>query len=87
MPAGHGPAIAAPNPAALEHQRAVLNEKYKAQSSFFFNLSVAIVTAGPVASLIKASPSFDWPLIVLSCAFGAIFYLIGSNRIDQIVAP
>jgi hypothetical protein len=74
-----------PDAVETERRRIVLNEKYKAQSGFFYNLAVAIVTAGPVASLIRQNPSFDLLLIVLSCAFGSFFYLIGNNRLDQMV--
>lgn len=69
----------------LERRRMVLNEKCKAQSGFFYNLGVAIIAAGPVASLIRLTPTFDAPLILLSCTFGAAFYLIGNNRLDQMV--
>jgi len=69
----------------IERRRLVLNEKFKAQSGFFYNLGVAVVTAGPVANLIRQGPIFDPPLIILSCTFGAIFYLVGNNRLDQMV--
>ncbi len=77
----------APPPGAkqIERRRLILNEKCKAQSGFFYNLGVAVVTAGPVANLIRQGPILDPPLIILSCTFGAIFYLIGNNRLDQMV--
>lgn len=74
-----------PDPEQIERRRVVLNEKCKAQGGFFYNLAVAIIAAGPVASLIRLTPAFDAPLIILSCAFGTAFYLIGNNRLDQMV--
>ena len=68
-----------------ERRRFILNEKCKAQSGFFYNLGVAVVTAGPVANLISQAPTFHPPVIILSCAFGTIFYLLGNNRLDQMV--
>ena len=68
-----------------ERRRFILNEKCKAQSGFFYNLGVAVVTAGPVANLISQAPTFHPPVIILSCAFGMIFYLLGNNRLDQMV--
>ena len=69
----------------IERRRLILNEKCKAQSGFFYNLGVAVVTAGPVANLISQAPTFHPPVIILSCAFGTIFYLLGNNRLDQMV--
>lgn len=69
----------------IERRRLILNEKCKAQSCFFYNLRVAVVTASPVANLIRQGPIFDPPLIILSCTFGAIFHLLGNNRLDQMV--
>ncbi|MEZ5754058.1 MAG: hypothetical protein R3D90_04540 [Paracoccaceae bacterium] len=43
------------------------------------------MTASPVANLIRQGPIFDPPLIILSCTFGAIFHLLGNNRLDQMV--
>ena len=68
-----------------EGRRFILNEKCKTQSGFFYNLGVAVVTAGPVANLISQAPTFHPPVIILSCAFGMIFYLLGNNRLDQMV--
>ncbi|MBU9697437.1 hypothetical protein GU927_006210 [Rhodobacteraceae bacterium HSP-20] len=81
---------AKPDPAApgldrTERRRLILNEKCKAQSGFCYNLGVAIITAGPVANLISQAPTLHPPVIVLSCAFGMIFYLLGNNRLDQMV--
>lgn len=67
----------------VERQRLIFNEKCKAQGSFFFNLSVAIIAAGPVASFVRMDPSLDGPLTIISLFFGAIFYLVGNNRLDR----
>lgn len=68
-----------------ERRRLILNEKCKAQSGFCHNLGVAIITAGPVANLISQAPTLHPPVIILSCAFGMIFYLLGNHRLDQMV--
>ncbi|MCZ8333188.1 MAG: hypothetical protein O9328_02895 [Rhodobacteraceae bacterium] len=79
------PGPATPDQDIAERRRLILNEKCKAQSGFFYNLGVAVVTAGPVANLISQAPTFHPPVIILSCAFGMIFYLLGNNRLDQMV--
>ena len=79
------PAPSVPDQDRSERRRLILNEKCKAQSGFFYNLGVAVVTAGPVANLISQAPTFRPPVIILSCAFGMIFYLLGNNRLDQMV--
>jgi hypothetical protein len=75
----------APGQDRTERHALILNEKCKAQSGFFYNLGVAVVTAGPVANLISQAPTFHPPVIILSCAFGMMFYLLGNNRLDQMV--
>jgi len=68
-----------------ERRRAIMNEKCKAQSGFFYNLAVAIVTAGPVVNIIQKAPAFEPPLLILSCTLAAFFYVMGNNRLDQMV--
>ncbi|PLL11496.1 hypothetical protein C0V75_15835 [Tabrizicola sp. TH137] len=75
----------APDEDGSERRRFILNEKCKAQSGFFYNLGVAVVTAGPVANPISQAPTFHPPGIILSCAVGTIFHLLGNSRLDQMV--
>lgn len=79
MPSGTGQTDAEP----LERQRLIFNEKCKAQGGFFFNLSVAVIAAGPIAELVRTDPGLDGPLMVVSFFFGAVFYIVGSNFLDR----
>lgn len=72
-----------PDSVEIARLTVVHNEKCKAAAAFLYNLSAATVITGVITNIIQQKPVLAPILFLLTATFATIFFMVGSNSLNQ----